>query len=48
MNAQMDIAGTFSVFIILAIVGIVIHKALRAVERRVLFWSGEEQRMMGT
>ncbi len=48
MNAQMDIAGTFSVFIILAIVGIAIHKALRAVERRVLFWSGEEQRMMGT
>jgi NitT/TauT family transport system permease protein len=48
MNAQMDIAGTFSVFIILAIVGIVIHKALRAVERRVLFWSGEEQRVMGT
>jgi NitT/TauT family transport system permease protein len=48
MNAQMDIAGTFSVFIILAIVGIVIHKALRMVERRVLFWSGEEQRMMGT
>jgi NitT/TauT family transport system permease protein len=48
MNAQMDIAGTFSVFIILAIVGIAIHKSLRAVERRVLFWSGEEQRMMGT
>lgn len=48
MNAQMDIAGTFSVFIILAVVGIVIHKALRMVERRVLFWSGEEQRMMGT
>jgi NitT/TauT family transport system permease protein len=48
MNAQMDIAGTFSVFIILAVVGIVIHKALRMVERRVLFWSGEEQRMIGT
>lgn len=48
MNAQMDIAGTFSVFIILAVVGIGIHKALRMVERRVLFWSGEEQRMMGT
>lgn len=48
MNAQMDIAGTFSVFIILALVGIILHKALRMVERRVLFWSGEEQRMMGT
>jgi NitT/TauT family transport system permease protein len=48
MNAQMDIAGTFSVFIILALVGIILHKSLRMVERRVLFWSGEEQRMMGT
>ena len=48
MNAQMDISGTFSVFIILALVGLIIHKALRMVERRVLFWSGEEQRMMGT
>ncbi len=48
MNAQMDISGTFSVFIILALVGLFIHKALRMVERRVLFWSGEEQRMMGT
>ena len=48
MNAQMDISGTFSVFIILALVGLIIHKALRMVERRVLFWSGEEQRMTGT
>ena len=48
MNAQMDISGTFSVFIILALVGLIIHKSLRMVERRVLFWSGEEQRMMGT
>jgi len=48
MNAQMDTAGTFSVFIILAIVAIVIHKTLRVIERRVLFWSGENVRMIGT
>jgi NitT/TauT family transport system permease protein len=48
MNAQMDIAGTFSVFIILALVGVVLHKTLRVIERRVLFWSGDATRMMGT
>jgi NitT/TauT family transport system permease protein len=48
MNAQMDTAGTFSVFIILGLVGIIIHKALRLVERRLLFWSGEGVRIIGT
>ena len=47
MNAQMDTAGTFSVFIILALVGIVLHKGLRMVERRVLFWSGGGLRVIG-
>ena len=47
MNAQMDTAGTFSVFIILALVGIVLHKGLRLVERRVLFWSGGGLRVIG-
>jgi NitT/TauT family transport system permease protein len=48
MNAQMDIAGTFSVFIILALVGVLLHQSLRIVERRLLFWSGEHTRMVGT
>jgi NitT/TauT family transport system permease protein len=48
MNAQMDIAGTFSVFIILALVGVLLHQSLRIVERKLLFWSGEHTRMMGT
>jgi NitT/TauT family transport system permease protein len=47
MNAQMDIAGTFSVFIILSLVGVLLHQTLRRIERRLLFWSGEETRMMG-
>jgi NitT/TauT family transport system permease protein len=48
MNAQMDIAGTFSVFIILSLVGVALHQTLRRIERRLLFWSGEETRMMGS
>jgi NitT/TauT family transport system permease protein len=48
MNAQMDIAGTFSVFIILALVGVLLHQSLRIVERKLLFWSGEHTRMVGT
>jgi NitT/TauT family transport system permease protein len=48
MNAQMDIAGTFSVFIILSLVGVLLHQTLRRLERRLLFWSGEETRMMGS
>jgi NitT/TauT family transport system permease protein len=48
MNAQMDIAGTFSVFIILSLVGVLLHQSLRIVERKLLFWSGEHTRMVGT
>jgi NitT/TauT family transport system permease protein len=48
MNAQMDTAGTFSVFVVLAIVGVVIHKTLRVVERRILFWSGDHMRAIGS
>jgi NitT/TauT family transport system permease protein len=48
MNAQMDTAGTFSVFIVLALVGILLHKSLRLVERRFLFWSGGGVRVVGS
>ena len=47
MNAQMDTAGTFSVFIILAIVGVVMYQAMRIIERRFLFWSGDHMRAIG-
>lgn len=40
MNASMDTAGTFSVFVVLSLIGVLLHVALRLVERRVLFWSG--------
>jgi NitT/TauT family transport system permease protein len=48
MNAQMDTAGTFSVFIILSIVGVVIYQTLRVLERRILFWSGDSMRVIGS
>jgi NitT/TauT family transport system permease protein len=48
MNSQMDTAGTFSVFIILALVGIILNKGLKAIEKRLLFWSGEAVRLVGT
>ena len=44
MNSQMDTAGTFSVFIILSLVGVLLHGALRLVEHRFLFWSGSAGR----
>ncbi len=46
-TAVMDSAGTFAVFIILALIGIAIHVTLRYFERRLLFWSGDAMRGMG-
>jgi len=38
MDAQMDTGGSFSVFIVLSIIGIALTSLLRAVQRRVLSW----------
>jgi NitT/TauT family transport system permease protein len=48
MNSQMDTAGTFSVFIILSLVGVLLHQSLRLIEKRVLFWSGGSARVIGS
>jgi len=48
MNAQMDTAGTFSVFIVLSLVGVIIYHSLRMIERRVLFWSGDSMHVIGS
>lgn len=40
MDARMDTAGTFSVFIILCLLGSLLHLVLRALQRHFLFWSG--------
>jgi NitT/TauT family transport system permease protein len=42
MNASMDVAGSFSVFIILAIMGLVLNVALRRLQSWVLFWAPSE------
>lgn len=42
MNAQMDTAGSFSVCIVLALMGLALNSAIRAVQRRVLFWAPSE------
>ncbi|MFM9925432.1 ABC transporter permease [Variovorax sp. H27-G14] len=38
MDAQMDTGGSFSVFIVLSVIGIALTSLLRAVQRRVLSW----------
>lgn len=48
MNASMDTAGTFSVFIILSLIGVLLHGVLKIISRRVLFWSGTGQNTQST
>jgi NitT/TauT family transport system permease protein len=42
-NVTLDIAGVFAVLILLALLGIVLHLAMQAVERRVIFWAQPEE-----
>jgi NitT/TauT family transport system permease protein len=37
-NYQLDIAGTFSLFVVLSMMGVAMHSSLRWVERRCVFW----------
>lgn len=47
MNSQMDMAGTFSILVILSLIGIVLHSTLRIVRKRLLFWSSAEMSATG-
>jgi NitT/TauT family transport system permease protein len=38
MNFTMDVGGQFSILIVLAVVGLLLNRALIAIKRRVLFW----------
>ena len=40
--------ATKRLLIILAIVGVVLYQAMRVIERRYLFWSGEHMRAIGS
>jgi NitT/TauT family transport system permease protein len=42
MNFAMDIAGTFSIFVILSVMGVGMYLTLQKVKRRVLFWAPSE------
>lgn len=42
-NVTLDIAGVFAVLILLAVLGIALHLAMQAVERRVIFWAQPEE-----
>jgi len=48
MNAQMNGAGTFSILVILAVIGLVMHGGLRLVAKRLLFWSDTRRRAIGS
>jgi NitT/TauT family transport system permease protein len=41
MNFTMDVAGSFSVLVLLSIVGVVLTAAITFLRRRVLFWDGQ-------
>jgi len=47
MNVSMDVRGVFSVLIILAGVGLLLHFAVTKIEKKVLFWAPKERTMTG-
>jgi NitT/TauT family transport system permease protein len=42
MNLSLDVAGVFSVLVILAVMGVGAHLAMQAIQRRVTFWAKTE------
>jgi NitT/TauT family transport system permease protein len=47
MNSSMDIAGVFSVLVVLSIVGASLHVVLTRIRRRVIFWVPRPDRPVG-
>ncbi len=47
MNANMDIAGQFSILLVLSAIGLTLNRTVRAVRRRVLFWDPSEKSKQG-
>jgi NitT/TauT family transport system permease protein len=43
MNFNMDVAGQFSILIVLSVVGLVLNKGIAAIRRHVLFWDPSEK-----
>jgi NitT/TauT family transport system permease protein len=43
MNFNMDVAGQFSVLLVLSAIGLTLNRVVKAVRRRVLFWDPSEK-----
>src|SRR6201988_1528234 len=43
MNFNMDVAGQFSVLLILSIMGLLLNRCILLIRRRVLFWDPSEK-----
>jgi len=43
MNFTLDVAGQFSVLLILSVVGLVLNRCVTFFRRRVLFWDASEK-----
>lgn len=43
MNSNMDVAGQFSVLLVLSAIGLTLNRTVKAVRRRVLFWDPSEK-----
>ena len=44
LNYSADIAGVFSVLLILSVLGLILNQVILLVRRRVLFWDPSEKR----
>ena len=47
-NYNLDIAGVFSLFAVLSLLGLSMYATLRLIERKVVFWSAERMSMQAT
>jgi NitT/TauT family transport system permease protein len=47
MNANLDTAGVFAVFVVLTGIGMIMYGSLRWVERRVTFWTRSSEKVIG-
>jgi NitT/TauT family transport system permease protein len=43
MNFSMDVAGEFSILLILAVLGLLLNRAVQLLKRRILFWDASEK-----
>ena len=48
MSFAADTTGTFAILVLLSMIGLVMHKAVHFVKKRVLFWAPETEQTTGT